>query len=76
MHGAVQTAVVTIISYKPLSGLNFARYVQCRSVWQLHALFSFRSLQALDNVSTIASVYAYVCVIMCMCAENLQLSTI
>ena len=26
MHGAVQTAVVTIISYKPLSGLNFARY--------------------------------------------------
>ena len=26
MHRAVQTAVVTIISYKPLSGLNFARY--------------------------------------------------
>ena len=26
MHSAVQTAVVTIISYKPLSGLNFARY--------------------------------------------------
>ena len=25
-HGAVQTAVVTIISYKPLSGLNFVRY--------------------------------------------------
>ena len=26
MHSAVQTAVVSIISYKPLSGLNFARY--------------------------------------------------
>ena len=26
MHSAVQTAVVTIICYKPLSGLNFARY--------------------------------------------------
>ena len=26
MHSAVQTAVVAIISYKPLSGLNFARY--------------------------------------------------
>ena len=26
MHSAVQTTVVTIISYKPLSGLNFARY--------------------------------------------------
>ena len=26
MHSAVQTAVVTIISYKPQSGLNFARY--------------------------------------------------
>ena len=26
MHSAVQTAIVTIISYKPLSGLNFARY--------------------------------------------------
>ena len=26
MHSAVQTAFVTIISYKPLSGLNFARY--------------------------------------------------
>ena len=26
MHSAVQIAVVTIISYKPLSGLNFARY--------------------------------------------------
>ena len=26
MHSAVQTVVVTIISYKPLSGLNFARY--------------------------------------------------
>ena len=26
MYSAVQTAVVTIISYKPLSGLNFARY--------------------------------------------------
>ena len=25
MHSAVQTADVTIISYKPLSGLNFAR---------------------------------------------------
>ena len=25
MHSAVQTAVATIISYKPLSGLNFAR---------------------------------------------------
>ena len=28
MHGTVQTAVVTIISYKPLSGLNFARYTE------------------------------------------------
>ena len=26
MHSAVQSGVVTIISYKPLSGLNFARY--------------------------------------------------
>ena len=26
MHSAVQTAVATIISYKPLSGLNFATY--------------------------------------------------
>ena len=26
MHSAVQTAAVTIISYKPLSGLNCARY--------------------------------------------------
>ena len=26
MHSAVQTAVVTTISYKPLSGLTFARY--------------------------------------------------
>ena len=28
MHSAVQTAVVTIISYKPLSGLNSARYTR------------------------------------------------
>ena len=28
MHSAVQTAVVTIIRYKPLSGLNFARYTE------------------------------------------------
>ena len=28
MHSAVQTAVVTIISYKPLSGLNYARYTE------------------------------------------------
>ena len=28
MHSAVQTAVVTIISYKPLSGLNFVRYTE------------------------------------------------
>ena len=28
MHSAVQTADVTIISYKPLSDLNFARYTQ------------------------------------------------
>ena len=28
MHSAVQTAAVTIISYKPLSDLNFARYLQ------------------------------------------------
>ena len=26
MHSAVQTAVVTIISYNPLSSLNLARY--------------------------------------------------
>ena len=26
MHSEVQTATVTIISYKPLSELNFARY--------------------------------------------------
>ena len=26
MHSAVQTAVITTISSKPLSGLNFARY--------------------------------------------------
>ena len=26
MHSEVQTAAVTIISYKPLSDLNFARY--------------------------------------------------
>ena len=26
IYSAVQTAVVTMISYKPLSGLNFARY--------------------------------------------------
>ena len=41
MHSAVQTAVVTIISYKPLSGLNFARYNIYRMVWQLHAHFPF-----------------------------------
>ena len=28
MHSAVQTADVTIISYKSLSDLNFARYTQ------------------------------------------------
>ena len=28
MHSAVQTAVVTIISYTPLSGLNFTRYTE------------------------------------------------
>ena len=28
MHSTVQTAVVTIISYKPLPGLNFARYTE------------------------------------------------
>ena len=28
MHSAIQTAVVTIVSYKPLSGLNFARYTE------------------------------------------------
>ena len=28
MHSAVQTANVTIISYNPLSDLNFARYTQ------------------------------------------------
>jgi hypothetical protein len=26
MYSAVQTAAVTVISYKPLSDLNFARY--------------------------------------------------
>ena len=26
MHSEIQTAAVTIISYKPLSDLNFARY--------------------------------------------------
>ena len=30
MHSAVQTGIVTIISYKPLSGLNFAR---CTAVY-------------------------------------------
>ena len=39
MHSAVQTAAVTIISYKALSDLNFARYTQ--HYRQLHALFSF-----------------------------------
>ena len=28
MHRVVQTAAITIISYKPLSYLNFARYTQ------------------------------------------------
>ena len=28
MHSAVQTAAVTIIGYKPLADLNFARYTQ------------------------------------------------
>ena len=28
MHNAVQTAVVTLISHKPLFGLNFARYTE------------------------------------------------
>ena len=35
MYGAVQTAAITIISYKPLSDLNFTRYTQ------LHALLPF-----------------------------------
>ena len=39
MHSAVQTAAVTIISYKPLSDLNFARYTQ--HYGRVHALFSF-----------------------------------
>ena len=38
MHSAVQTAVVTMISYKPLSGLNFARYTG--QYGRLHALAS------------------------------------
>ena len=38
MHSESQTAAVTIISYKPLSDLNFARYT---GHWQLHALSPF-----------------------------------
>ena len=37
MHSEVQTAAVTIISYKPLSDLNFTKLVH-RIVRQLHAL--------------------------------------
>ena len=37
MHSEIQTAAVTIISYKPLSDLNFARYTgqygSCISPW-------------------------------------------
>ena len=40
MHSAVQTANVTIIRYKPLSDLNFARYMQHYGSY-VHALFSF-----------------------------------
>ena len=44
MHSAVQTAVVTIISYKPLSGLNFARYTG-----QLHALSPWLDIHELAS---------------------------
>ena len=45
MHSGVQTVDVTTISYKPLSGLNFAR---CTG--QLHALFSFGVYKPLSMV--------------------------
>ena len=44
----VQTAAVTIISYKPLSDLNFARHTG-----QLHALSPFGpGLQTLDIIQS------------------------
>ena len=43
MHSAVQTAVVTIISYKPLSGLNFARYTGQYGSYMLLSLVSASS---------------------------------
>ena len=33
MYSAVQTAAVTIINYKPLSGLNFTRYTHIRQIY-------------------------------------------
>ena len=57
MHSAVQTAVVTIISYKPLSGLNFARYTgQCGSYMPSSPLGVYKPL-------------VRVCVCVCICVS-------
>ena len=50
MHSAVQTVAVTIISYKPLSDVNFAGT-------QLHALFSFGVYKPLATQNTVCGVY-------------------
>ena len=47
MHGAVQIAIVTIISYKPLSDLNFNIGIHT-TLLHLHALFSFGVYKPLD----------------------------
>ena len=65
MHSAVQTAAVTIISYKPLSNLNFARYTQhYGSYMPSSPLGSYKPLTVqygLVIIEFILCMYGYVC---------------
>ena len=51
MHSAVQRAVITTISYKPLSGLNFAGYSEQYGSIK-HALFPFEVCKPLAITTT------------------------
>ena len=64
VHYGVQTADVTIISYKPLSGLNFARYTghycSCMPSSPLHDFGVYKLLVGL-SIPILAKVVTRVC---------------
>ena len=57
MYSAVQTAVVTMISYKPLSSLNFARYTEQYGSYMPSSLWGLYKLLVLSMI-TIQAVFS------------------